>query len=114
MIFESKEKKTRELVQKELREIDWNDVDAYPIFEFCDETKSKLEQRKCFEKGLLEHFSKTLNEFEYIFKPGINPTIIVDFLIEKDGRISIINIKKDTAINASGICYSCRACKNST
>ena len=65
--FESKEKKTRELVQKELREIDWNDVDAYPIFEFCDETKSKLEQRKCFEKGLLEHFSKTLNEFEYIF-----------------------------------------------
>ncbi len=97
--FDSKEKKTRELVQKELNEIDWNEVDAYPIFEFCDETLTKTEQRECFENGLLEHFSKTLNEFEFVLESNTDPTVIVDFLVDRDGRITIIEIEKDSAIN---------------
>lgn len=98
-LFESKEEKTRELIQKELNAIDWNDVDAYPIFEFCDETLSKMEQRECFENGLLEHFAKTLNEFEFVFEPVEDPTVIVDFLVDKDGKITIIEIEKDSTIS---------------
>ena len=98
-LFDSQEKKTQELIQKELAEIDWNEVDAYPIFEFCDETLPKTEQRECFENGLLEHFSKTLQEFEFILKPGVDPTVIVDFLVDEKGKITIIEIEKDSTIN---------------
>ena len=97
--FESKEKKTQELVQKELDEIDWNDVDSYPLFEDCDENLSKTAQRECFENELLKQCAKTLNEFEFILNEEVDPTVQVDFLVDKDGRITIIDIEKDAAID---------------
>lgn len=97
--FDSNEKKTQELVQKELDAIDWNDVDAYPIFEDCDENWTQIEQRECFENRLLEHFSKTLSEFEFILKEGVNPIVQVDFLVDTDGKIIVLDIEKDAAIN---------------
>jgi hypothetical protein len=98
-LFVSKDKKTQELVNKELLEIDWNDVDAYPIFEDCDETQTKTEQRECFENGLLKYFSEALTEFEFVLQPDIDPKVIVDFLVDKEGRITIIEIKKDSTIS---------------
>ena len=64
-LFESKEKRTQEMINAELRQIDWNTVDAYPLFADCDETASKTEQRSCFEQQLTTHFQNTLNEFEF-------------------------------------------------
>ena len=78
-LFVSKDEKTQELVNKELLEIDWNDVDSYPLFETCDENMTKTGQRECFENELLKHCAKTLNEFEFILEPDVNPTVIVDF-----------------------------------
>lgn len=98
-LFVSKDEKTQELVNKELLAIDWNDVDAYPIFEDCDETLTKTEQRECFENGLLKHFSEALKEFEFVLEPDVDPKVIVDFLVDKEGRIAIIEIRKDPAIN---------------
>lgn len=97
--FESKEEKTQKRVQKELDAIDWNAVDAYPIFEDCDENWTQTKQRECFENGLLEHFSKTLNEFEFILDEGIDPTVQVDFLVDEEGKITVTHIEKDTAID---------------
>ena len=97
--FESQERKTQELIQKELSEIDWNEVDSYPLFEDCDENSSKTLQRECFENELLKHCSKTLDAYEFILDADIDPTVIVDFLVDKDGRITIIDIEKDPKIN---------------
>ena len=97
--FDSKEKKTQELVQKELNEIDWNDVDSYPLYDDCDENLTKTAQRECFENELLKHCSKTLKEFEFILDSDIDPSVLVDFLVDKNGRISILDIEKDTAID---------------
>ena len=44
-LFESKEDKTQKLVNEELLAIDWNDVDQYPLFEDCDETAPKVEEK---------------------------------------------------------------------
>lgn len=97
--FESKEEKTQKLVQKELNEIDWNAVDAYPIFENCDENWTQTKQRECFENGLLEHFSKTLSEFEFVLDEGIDPIVQVDFLVDEEGKITVTRIEKDRAID---------------
>lgn len=93
------EKKTQALIEKQLGEIDWNAVDSYPLFEDCDENLTKTGQRECFEKELLKHCKKTLNEFEFILDPGVDPIVIVDFLVDKDGRIAIIAIEKDSTID---------------
>lgn len=98
-LFESKEKKTQKLVKQEMLAIDWNDVDNYPLFENCDESTSKTSQRECFESELLTHFSATLKEFEFVIDPGINSTVFVEFLIDHEGRLSVIQIEKDKAID---------------
>ncbi len=97
--FVSKEVKTRELVEREMLEIDWNEVDAYPLFETCDESASKTEQRKCFEEEVLAKCAKKLKEFDYVFKEGTDPMVQVDFLVDQKGRITVVHIEKDSAIN---------------
>ena len=59
----STESKTQKIVEDELRGIDWNEVDQYPLFEGCDETAAKQEQRQCFENTLLQNLGMTLAGF---------------------------------------------------
>ncbi|MGI9547283.1 MAG: hypothetical protein ACR2MM_08610 [Flavobacteriaceae bacterium] len=88
-----KEEKTRKLVQEELRSINWNDVDQYPLFQSCGESISKEEQRICFENELLNHFSRTLEDFEFVLSEDVEDTIYVDFLVERDGSITVLDIE---------------------
>ena len=97
--FASKEEKTSELVNKELQEIDWTAVDNYPLFANCDETVSKVLQRQCFEQELLLHCGKTLQEYEFKFDSLVDPKILVDFVVDQNGKIGSIAIKKDPAID---------------
>ena len=93
-----KEEKTRRIVQEELSSIDWNDVDQYPLFASCAESISKEEQRTCFENELLSHFSETLSEFEFILSEYVGDTIYVDFLVERDGSITVLDIEDQMTV----------------
>ncbi|TMM58373.1 hypothetical protein FEE95_02780 [Maribacter algarum] len=92
-LFESTEKKTQKLVEKELLEIDWTDVDDYPLFSDCDELLSKEIQKQCFEEKLLLHLSADLQEFQLTSETEIKDVVFLDFRIENDGAITIINIE---------------------
>ncbi|MGB7395445.1 MAG: hypothetical protein WA913_13720 [Pricia sp.] len=94
-----REEKTQELVDQEIRTIDWEDVDQYPLFADCDELVSKPEQKKCFMQTLLKHFSKTLQESDFVLEEEIKDTIFVDFRMEDTGAITLLNIKNDEKIN---------------
>ncbi|WP_422081884.1 hypothetical protein [Ulvibacterium sp.] len=98
-LWVSQDKKTQEMVKQEMQTIDWNDVDNYPLFANCDETAPKIGQKECFEKELLSHFSATLTQFEFILDSEIDSTIIVDFLVNKEGEITILEIMKDDTID---------------
>ncbi len=97
--FESQDKKARELVNQEMRNIDWNEVDIYPLFESCDETLPKQDQKACFENELVSHFAATLKEFEYILDADISPTVYVDFVVDGTGKITVLDIEKDNKID---------------
>lgn len=94
-----REEKTQELVDQEIRAIDWEDVDQYPLFADCDELANKPEQKKCFMETLLRHFSKSLQESDFVLEAEIKDTIFVDFRMEDTGAITLINIKIDQQIN---------------
>ncbi|WP_299532600.1 hypothetical protein [Ulvibacterium sp.] len=98
-LWVSRDKKTQEMVKQEMQTIDWNDVDNYPFFENCDETATKMRQKECFEQELLSRFSATLTQFEFILDSEIDPTITVDFLVDRNGEITILEIIKDDTID---------------
>lgn len=95
----SKEKKTQELVQKELQEIDFDAVDSYPLFEDCDETQTPEGQRECFEQQVLLNCSQILNQYEFVLSATANKNVYVDFLVDQDGKVSVLNIEKDSSID---------------
>lgn len=95
----SKEEKTWELVNKEMQQIDWTDVDNYPLFENCDETLTKASQRACFEKELLLNCAKILNQYEFVLDANIDTRVYVDFLVDENGKVTVLNIQKDDQID---------------
>lgn len=96
--FESKQKRTQELINEELRHIDWNSVDSYPFFYTCDETATKAQQKICFEETLISHFQETLNDFEFTLTDKESETAAVIFVIDTLGRINVITIEKDASV----------------
>ena len=94
-----REEKTQQLVDEQIKSIDWEDVDQYPLFSDCDELASKPEQKKCFMETLLRHFSKSLQESDFVVTKEINDTIFVNFRMEDSGAITLMNIKNDEQIS---------------
>ncbi|MER3374534.1 MAG: hypothetical protein RIM83_07840 [Allomuricauda sp.] len=97
-LFESKEDKTQKLVNEELLAIDWNDVDQYPLFEDCDETANKPDQRDCFQAVMLDSFSKALDGLEFQVDQDLNDTVYIDFVIDEHGFISVLNVEEKTDV----------------
>ncbi|WP_224485019.1 hypothetical protein [Robertkochia aurantiaca] len=99
--FGSTETAKKELVQKELESMNWNEVDRYPLFEDCDETADKAAQRQCFQMAFTSHFFSTLQQHRIEVRGNLNDTVKVELLIDKYGSIIYLdsdineNVKKE-------------------
>ena len=96
--FNSKQKRTQELIDEELRHMDWNSVDSYPFFYTCDEAVTKEQQRICFEETLISHFQETLNDFEFTLTDKESETVEVIFVIDTLGKIRVADIYKNELV----------------
>jgi hypothetical protein len=94
----STEAKTQKLVEDELRGIDWNEVDQYPLFEGCDETTAKAEQKICFENTLMQSLSMHVQDFHFSSDKEIQTTFHLDFLVDQTGEITIVEIENDPTL----------------
>ncbi|MGA9637131.1 hypothetical protein [Flavobacterium sp.] len=52
--FDKKLPSEKELLQKELKSINWKEVDEYPSFVDCNKVDGKLERQQCFFQFLTE------------------------------------------------------------
>ena len=98
--FTSRETKTRKLVEEEIRSINWNEVDQFPLFEACDETASKPEQQECFQNTLVMHLGMALQDFEFRSDQPLEDILYVDFLVDSQGGISILSIEENKLLSA--------------
>lgn len=92
--FQSQEKQTNQLVSDKLLAIDWNDVDAYPLFEDCDENAIKQVQKDCFQENMLKYFSTAFGDMEFEVENDINDTLYIDFLIDEHGFMTVLEIQE--------------------
>ncbi|MBT8320973.1 MAG: hypothetical protein KJO90_04820 [Eudoraea sp.] len=85
--------KTRKLVELEMQSINWEELDQYPLFDNCDEMAGKQEQKLCFERTLLDQFTRTLNDFEFVLDTTVQDTLYLDFLITHEGELQVLDIE---------------------
>ncbi|PRX57551.1 hypothetical protein [Flagellimonas meridianipacifica] len=96
--FVSKEEATQKLVEEKLLQIDWDDVDQYPLFDACREDMLKPEQRACFEDTMMTQLNKALEDMEFEVKNDLNDTVLIDFLIDEHGFITIQNVEEKAKV----------------
>jgi len=94
----SKEAKTQKIVENELRSIDWNDVDQYPLFDSCDETVPKQEQNACFESTWLQNFAMSLQEYDFVLDNELQTTLYIDFMVDANGELSVLEIDGNSVL----------------
>ena len=67
-------------------------IENVPIFPGCEQLPMN-ERRQCFNKKIQEHIIKNFNYPKKAVKKNIQGKVLVTFVIEKDGSISIDKVR---------------------
>ncbi len=87
--FNKKKIDTKEILEEELKSINWNDVDEYPTFSICDSSANK---KTCFEDVLRNRLNKNLSKQNIIVTEDVSDTILLKIYIDNKGNFSIKDI----------------------
>ncbi len=87
--FNKKKFDSKEILDEELKSINWNDVDEYPTFSICDSSENK---KVCFEDVLRNRLNDLLSKQNIVVSEDVSDTILLKIHIDKLGNFSIKNI----------------------
>ena len=87
--FNKKKIDTTEIVEEELQSIDWNDIDEYPTFSFCDSSPSK---KSCFEEVIRNTLHEHLSRQNIVVMEDLSDTIVLKIHIDNKGKFTIKDI----------------------
>ena len=68
--------------------VDFTSVDTYPSFSNCDTIIDKNNKADCFRKTIHKKIGEELSKHSFIIKDSIDETVLVDLLINSDGKIT--------------------------
>ena len=89
--FENKSK--REPIQEVDTVVDFNTVDAFPLFPNCKDIPSREKQQICFQLEMSQHIYASLKEHQFNAKEVINDTVLVKLTINTFGKTSLSTIQ---------------------
>lgn len=92
----TQKKTSEEFLEKELKTINWNEVDTYPLFEGCNESDTKEHQKNCFENFIHNHINKTLHQEALISTVPISDVLEITLQFTAQSEVNVLEIKSDT------------------
>jgi protein TonB len=72
--------------------IPWVNLEEIPVFPGCEKL-SKEKQRECFLEKIQQHIRKNFKYPDGAMDAGIQGKVFVNFIIDKDGVVSISNLR---------------------
>tara|TARA_R110001583_G_scaffold163350_1_gene315471 strand:- start:22439 stop:22912 length:474 start_codon:yes stop_codon:yes gene_type:complete len=89
--FENKYEK--EQVQVVDTIVDFNTVDAFPLFPECKDIPSREKQKICFQLEISQHIYGSLKQYQLNSKEAINDTVLVKLKVNAIGETSLTDIQ---------------------
>lgn len=86
------ENKTKH-VQKVDTIVDFNSVDAFPLFPDCNSIPSREKQQVCFQVQMAQHIYGSLKEYSLNAKDSLNDTVLVKLKVDILGKTSLSNVE---------------------
>lgn len=91
--FENKKVDPQDIVDEEMESINWNEVDEYPAFEFCDSLEGKFEKRDCFQTYLSKRVSEFLGEQQFVVSKDINEIAQMTITVNSSAQLTVDSVK---------------------
>lgn len=73
--------------------VDFNSVDAFPLFPNCKEIPSRQKQQICFQMEMAQHIYASLKEYPFNTADKVNDTVLVKLKVDAAGKTSLSSIK---------------------
>lgn len=89
-------KSTREPLQEVDTIVDFNTVDAFPLFPNCREIPSREKQKICFQLEISQHIYGSLKHYQLNAKEAINDTVLVKLKVSSLGKTSLSTVQIST------------------
>jgi periplasmic protein TonB len=70
-------------------------VEDMPRFPGCEDTANKDDRKKCAEQKMLEYIYKNIKYPAIARENGVEGTVVITFVVEKDGSITDATIARD-------------------
>ena len=81
-----------EFITEELKSLNWNDVDQYPVFENCLEINNVKNKNNCFVETITSSFRENLKTNNLVINRTLIDTVRMVLKVDKIGKISIENM----------------------
>ena len=98
--FETKKISSETFLEEEIKSINWQDVDSYPVFKKCETITGKLETKTCFESTLSNHLHQTISSEKMIVTSTLNDTILINFMVSVKGELVVTAIAIDSVLQS--------------
>jgi hypothetical protein len=73
--------------------VNFNTIDAYPLFPVCKDLPSREKQEICFQLQMSQFIYATLNKYELKSNEVVEDTILVKLIVNTLGKTSLSSIK---------------------
>ncbi len=87
----------KDIAQKELKTINFEEVDRFPLFKTCDETATREVQQSCFERNLHQWLKPYLDTLDLDISE--NDTLNLHLKISKTGVIQLESLSSKIDVN---------------
>jgi len=73
--------------------VDFNTVDAFPLFPECSEIPSRKKQQICFQVNMSEYINAGLKKYSWNAWEQVNDTVLLKLMVDKEGKTSMIDVR---------------------
>lgn len=73
--------------------VDFNTVDAFPLFPECSEIPSRQKQQICFQVNMSEYINAGLKKFSFNAWEQVNDTVLLKLMVDKQGKTSMMDVR---------------------
>lgn len=94
--FETEKISSETFYEEELKTINWNEVDSYPVFKHCASSSDKESVKHCFQSTLNSEILNTLQERNLIVHKDINEKFLVHIQVSENGMLTVFDIEMDS------------------
>ncbi|NEV93963.1 hypothetical protein G3567_07365 [Psychroflexus sp. YR1-1] len=98
--FDFKKQSAEEIMQEELKSINWEEVDFYPTFQNCGLVTSKEESKVCFETQIKQAVSNRLSQQQILTSKSAQDTVILELFITEEGEALLKTISISDELSA--------------